>query len=138
MNIDQARLLAYYKNLDLVQINSNVNPPVCKYLDYGKFLYEKTKQVQKQKSKQKTSETKEIVLGVNIDKHDLDVKARRALEFFANNHKVIISVKLKGRQNIFSDRARTLIEEFRVLTKSVYEQNIKKVGNRFFAIIKKA
>ncbi len=130
-------LLAYEKGLDLVEIGGNANPPVCKILDYGKYLYEKEKQIQKQKSKQKGGETKEIQLGVNIDKHDLECKIKRAKEFLNQNNRVIISIKLIGRENIFADKAQKLIDEFKVLSNAKFEQNTKRQGNRISAILKK-
>ncbi len=130
-------MLAYEKDLDLVEVGSNANPPVCRLFDYGKYIYEKEKQAQKQRGKQRGGETKEIQLGVNIDKHDLETKVKKANKFLNENNNVRISIRLKGRQNIFANRAREVIEEFRNLTQSRFDQHIKRQGSRFSAILKR-
>lgn len=137
VNIDQAKYLAFVKEMDLVEVGASANPPVCKIQDYGKFVYEKTKQAQKQKAKQKGGETKEISLGVNIDTHDLQVKVKKGKEFLEDKNKLLVSVKLKGRENIFADRAHTLIEQYRELVDAKYEQRTKRLGSKIFATMKK-
>ncbi|MCL5794908.1 MAG: translation initiation factor IF-3 [Patescibacteria group bacterium] len=77
MSIDQARMLAYDKELDLMEVSANTNPPVCKLMDVKKIEYQKNKQIQKQKSKQKNPEVKEVKLSINIGQHDMEVKAKR-------------------------------------------------------------
>lgn len=120
-----------------MEVGSSANPPVCKILDYGKYIYEKEKQAQKHKSKQKGGETKKIILGININEHDLKIKVNRAKEFLKENNKVIINIKLRGREHIFADRAQELIEEFKNLAEAKFEQSTKRQGSQIFAIIKK-
>lgn len=81
--------------LDLIEINSKVKPVIVKLEDYSKYLYELKKQL-KQK-KQKTSVLKEIQLSVNISKHDLEIKAKKAKEFLLNGDKVKVVLTIKGR-----------------------------------------
>lgn len=137
VSLDQALFLAYDKGLDLIELNGSITPPVCKLMDYGKFLYEKSKQVQKQKAKQKTTEIKEIKLGINIGEHDLEVKENRAKEFFQNGHKVKLFIILKGRQNMFKNKVQEIFERFKNDTNAEFDQLPNQQGNRFYSIIKK-
>ena len=100
-------------NLDLVKI-SDSKPPVCKALDAGKYLYDQQKQ-QKQiakKQKEKMVEIKEIQLSMTIDKHDLNIKAKKAKEFLESNNKVKIVIRLKGREKTFKSKAYEVIQSF--------------------------
>lgn len=136
VNIDQARLLAYEKDLDLVEVAGNVHPPVCKLIDYNKLQYRKNKQIQKQKSKQKVSETKEIKLSLNIGEHDFQVKVERAKEFLAQGHKVKTFLILKGRERMFFAKAMDIINNFKNFTGTEFDQPPKRLGNTIFSIIK--
>lgn len=137
VNIDQAKLLAYEKEMDLVEVKGNQDLPACKIIDYKKLIYQKNKQIQKQKAKQKSPELKEIKLSINIGKHDLEVKATRAKEFLAGNDKVRVFILLRGREKMFANRAYEIIEKFNLLVEGEFEENIKRLGSMFSAIIKK-
>lgn len=137
VNIDQAKLLACEKEMDLVEVSGNAAEPVCKIIDYKKLIYQKNKQIQKQKAKQKAPEVKEIKLSINIGKHDLEVKANHAKEFLADKDKVRIFIVLRGREKMFSSRAYEIIEKFSQLVDGEFEENIKRLGSMFSAIIKK-
>lgn len=84
--------------LDLVEIVPNSEPPVCKVLDYGKYLYEAQKKAKEAKKKQKVVHLKEINLRPNTDVHDYEVKLKAARRFISDGDKVKVAVKFKGRE----------------------------------------
>src|SRR5215469_1128788 len=86
------------KRLDLVKISPTAKPPVCKIMDYSKFKFEQQKREKEVRKKQRTIEIKEIRLSPNIDKHDIDVKARKAIEFLSHGDKVKVTIKFRGRE----------------------------------------
>ena len=89
--------LAQKVGLDLIEISPGARPPVCRILDYGKFLYEESK---KQKdNKQTTTKLKEVKFRIGIDLHDFETKLRRAEGFLYNSHKVKLSLQFRGREN---------------------------------------
>ena len=92
----EAVSLSKEKGLDLIEINSKINPPIIKLEDYSKYLYELKKQL-KQKNK-KTTTLKEIQLSVNISLHDLEIKVKKAKEFLEEGNKVKVVLTMKGRE----------------------------------------
>ncbi|BAC24228.1 infC [Wigglesworthia glossinidia endosymbiont of Glossina brevipalpis] len=86
--------------MDLVEISPNSNPPVCKIMNYGKFLYEKNKSNKEQKRKQKIINTKEIKFRPNTDTGDYKVKLRNLTRFLENGKKVKISLRFRGREMV--------------------------------------
>lgn len=98
MSSRAAYFAAKDRNLDLVKISPTANPPVCKIMDFGKFKFEQAKREKEAKKNQKTVEIKEIQLSVTIDVGDLNIKAKRALEFLEEGNKVKVTIRLKGRQ----------------------------------------
>lgn len=108
--------LARDKNLDLVNVAPNANPPVCKIMDYGKYKYEAIKKEKEARKKQKVVNVKEIRLSPVIDTHDLEVKANRANKFLDNGDRVKVSVRFRGRQLGHKDIGREVLEEFTKLT----------------------
>lgn len=83
------------ENLDLIQINGKVEPPICKIQSLGKFLYEE----EKKKKTQKNPKSKEIQLHPNIAPHDLETKVKQTQEFLKTNHPVTLRMKFRGREN---------------------------------------
>ena len=81
MPTKEAQAMANSKNLDLVQISPNANPPVCKIMDYGKFRYEQARKEKEAKKKQKTIVVKEVRLRPGIEQNDLNTKANNAIKF---------------------------------------------------------
>lgn len=128
-------LLASEKEMDLVVVNPNGNPPVAKLVDYAKEIYRQEKAKRKQKAKQHTIELKEVVLSIKIDKHDLETKIKRANDFLAKGNKVRIVIMLRGREMLFQDKAYKMIEDAKNTLNAQYEQHIKREGKRFSAII---
>jgi len=116
--------------LDLVEISPNSNPPVAKIMDFGRYKYEQEKKDRENRQKSKNLEAKEIRLSAKIGEHDLEVKANRAKEFINRGHKIIVSLKLRGRENIFADRAIDVIKKFAQMVDMDLSNEPKKVGNQ--------
>lgn len=129
--------MAFEKGLDLVEVSAQATPPVCRLLDYSKFKYEQEKQERAQRAKGKSPELKEIRLSLKIGEHDLQVKAKRANEFLEKGSKVRVNLQLRGREMMFQDKALAMIDRFRELVNTEYEQAPAKLGNRFNAILKR-
>ena len=104
MSAREANELAEKEGLDLVKISPNTNPPVCKIMDYGKFLFDKTKREKEQRKNQKVVELKEVQLSMTIEQHDIDIKAKNATKFLLNGDKVKVSIRMSGRQQAYADR----------------------------------
>lgn len=100
---EEALRMAQDEELDLVEVNSKGDVPICRILDYKKFLYEKNKKGRKLKSKQSKSQLKEIRVGMNISQHDLEFKRKKAEEFLSEGHKVKVYTLFRGRAMQFTD-----------------------------------
>ena len=92
--------IAQAEDLDLVLIAPEAKPPVCKIMDYAKFKFDEMKKLKEQKKNQKIAETKEMRLSMNIDDHDLEIKAKQVCKFLAEGSKVKVSIRMKGRLQI--------------------------------------
>ncbi|MCB0793539.1 MAG: translation initiation factor IF-3 [Flavobacteriales bacterium] len=104
--------LAEELGLDLVEISPNADPPVCRIVDYKKFLYDLKKKQKELKSKQATVEMKEIRFGPNTDEHDLNFKLNHARKFLNEGHKVKAFVFFRGRSIVFKERGEILLLKF--------------------------
>lgn len=107
----QALALAEERGLDLVEVAPNANPPVCRLLDYGKYMYELQKKAREARKASKQAEIKEIRLRPRIGEHDLDFKLRDARRFLSKGHKVRFRVRFRGREMQHPDVARNLLEQ---------------------------
>ena len=96
--------------MDLVEVAPNANPPVCRLLDYGKFLYERARRERGARKAQKQVEIKEIRLRPKIAEHDVMVKTNRAREFLAEGAKVRMRVRFRGREITHQEIARALLD----------------------------
>lgn len=94
----EALLEAEKAGLDLVEISPNASPPVAKIVDWGKFQYQKMKELQRNKKNAKTTDIKQMRLGLKIGQHDLDIKLRKIREFLGDGDKVKIMVVFRGRE----------------------------------------
>ena len=94
----EALNIAEEAELDLVKISPNANPPVCKIMNYGKYVFELTKKAKEAKKNQKVTEIKEIWLSMTIDIGDLNVKAKQTQKFLQSGNKVKVSIRMRGRQ----------------------------------------
>jgi translation initiation factor IF-3 len=135
-NTQDALRMAQEQQLDLVEISPNVDPPVCKIIDYNKFLYDKKKKEKEMKAKSKASEVKEIRFTPNTDDHDFDFKAKHAENFLKEGNKVKAYVQFKGRAIQFQERGQLLLLKFadRLKEAGILENMPKMEGRRMLAM----
>lgn len=112
MSGKEAYQLALEKKLDLVKIAPNAKPPVCKIMDFGKFRYEQQKRDKDARKKQKAGTLKEVRLGLNIEKNDLQTKAKSAAKFLLSGDKVKVSLKFKGREMGYTQLGFEVVKKF--------------------------
>jgi len=110
--LDLAEALAKSEEfgLDLVEVAPNVDPPVCKIMDYGKFRYEESKKEHERRKKQATVVLKEIKLRPKTEEHDLEYKVKRLQGFIADDCKVKVTVMFRGREITHPEQARVLLD----------------------------
>ena len=131
--LQDALRIAEEKGLDLVEIAPQANPPVCKILDYGKFMYELKKKEKEARKKQKEHaiEVKDIMLSLRIDEHDLKVKLKHMREFLMDGDKVRVRIRFRGRENLHPELgdklANRIIEDLSDVGQ--LEAPIKREGN---------
>lgn len=111
MPLREALALAEERGLDLVEVAPNANPPVCRLLDYGKYMYELQKKAREARKAAKQVEIKEIRLRPRIGEHDLEFKLRDARRFLSKGHKVRFRVWFRGREVQHLDVARDLLDQ---------------------------
>lgn len=123
--------------MDLVEIVPNADPPICKILNFRKFLYEKKKEERKAKKSSKTGELKELRFGPNIGPHDLKIRIERAEKFLRNKHKVKFTVQLRGRESYYPDQAfKKLNEIIKALSETArVEQSPERKGHFITTIL---
>ena len=112
MPTHQAIALAQRENLDLVEISPNANTPVCRLIDYSKFLYQQKKHQKEMKAKQVKIDVKEIRFGPQTDDHDYNFKLKHAKEFLSDGNKVKAYVFFKGRSILFKEQGEVLLLRF--------------------------
>ena len=98
MSSREALAIAEEAGLDLVKISPTANPPVCKIMNYGKYVFELSKKAKEAKKNQKVTEIKEVWLSMTIDIGDLQVKAKQTQKFLSSGNKVKVSIRMRGRQ----------------------------------------
>jgi len=108
--IQEARRIAENRGYDLIEISPNANPPVCKFLDYGKFRYEQMKKEKLQRKHQQQTQVKEIRLHPNTDDHDFEYKARHVRRFLEDGNKVKATVIFKGREITYQDQGKDILQ----------------------------
>ena len=116
---EEAMDIALDAGLDLVEIQPNANPPVCKILDYGRYKYQAQKKAAEARKKQKTVEIKEIKMRPNIDTHDYDVKMKNMLRFFNDGDKVKVTLRFRGREMAHQDLGMNLLNKVREETSEI-------------------
>ena len=104
--------MAEEKELDLVMISPNANPPVCKIMDLGKYIYEQSKKEKEAKKKQKVTVIKEIRCGLTIEENDIAIKAKNARKFLVDGDKVKITIRFKGREAALGHLGLKILENF--------------------------
>ncbi|MDD5145636.1 MAG: translation initiation factor IF-3 [Candidatus Pacebacteria bacterium] len=140
VSLDEALQIARERNLDLIQISEKADPPVCKIMDYGKFLYWQEKK-EKDNSKNKGGELKGIRLTFNISQHDLETRANQAKKFLEGGDKIRVEMVLRGREKGLSNFAVDKIKQFyEILEKQIplkVERDLKREPKGFTMIITK-
>ncbi|MCW9706453.1 translation initiation factor IF-3 [Fodinibius salsisoli] len=135
--IDRAREIAESYNLDLVEVAPNAKPPVCKVLDFGKYMYKKKKKEKEAKKKQHTVQVKELRFRPNTDDHDLNFKTRHARGFLEDGDKVKATVQFRGRDMLYTDRGKELLldlaEELSDISEIESKPNME--GRRMFMML---
>jgi len=131
--------MAREKELDLVEIGPNADPPIAKILNFGHFKYNLKKKEKKEKKQHKASGIKGIRLTPRIGQHDLGLRVAKAKEFISEGHKIKIEMVLRGREKAHFDLAKNLIKQFiELLGEDVKtEQPIKKQGSRLIVMVNK-
>lgn len=139
ISLQEALEKAEEKNLDLVLVSPNANPPVCKIMNYGKYKFEQAKKEKEAKKKQKVLEIKEIRVTPNIEEHDFTFKAKNAKKFLEEGNKVKITVRFKGREVNNSKAGEIVLNRFIENLKevSVVEKHPKLEGRNMFTILAK-
>lgn len=133
----EALEIAKQKGLDLVEISPTAKPPVLKIMDFGKFQYQKSRELRQNKSKQKKFDIKGIRIGVRTDDHDLNFKKDQAEKFLKKGDKVKIEIILRGREKAHQDLGRKSLEDFlkTIGVPNKIEQELKRFPGGFNVII---
>lgn len=141
ISLNEALEKAEEKNLDLVLVAPNVNPPVCKIMNYGKYKFEQAKKEKEAKKKQKSFEVKEIRITPNIDVHDFEFKCKNARRFIEDGDKVKITVKFRGRELNYAKLGEKVLNDFAQKLEDIALPEKKPIldgKNMFIILAKKA
>ncbi|NQS90305.1 translation initiation factor IF-3 [Patescibacteria group bacterium] len=132
LSLEQALEIARKEGVDLVEVAPQANPPVCRLLDYGKLKYQLDKKRRKAKKKQFGDVLKEIRLSYHIGEHDLETKIKKIYRFLQEGYKVKVSVRFKGRERIYRDEGKYLLEKVVKQVEEVgkVESRLSGVGGR--------
>jgi translation initiation factor IF-3 len=136
-SLDEAIKIAEEQELDLVEISPNAVPPVCRVIDYKKYLYEQKKKKKEQKANQGKQEVKEIRFGPNTDEHDFDFKVKHAEKFLKDGNKVRAFVLFRGRAIVYKERGEVLLLQFAQKLQELgkVEQLPKLEGKKMFLLM---
>lgn len=141
MDTNKAIDIAYEKNLDLVLVAPNGNPPVCKMMNYGKYKFEQAKKEKEAKKKQKIYELKELRITPNTEEHDFNFKLKNAKKFIEDGCKVKITVRFRGRELNYVKQGEAILNQFIESLSDVAVAEKKPVlegKNMFIILAKKA
>lgn len=112
MTSKEALNIAEERDLDLVMISPSAKPPVCRVMDYGKFIYEQTKKEKEAKKKQKIVDIKEVRFSPTIEEHDINIKANNAKKFLEDGDKVKVTIRFRGREAEHSGKGFAIMDSF--------------------------
>ncbi|MFL0197458.1 translation initiation factor IF-3 [Clostridium sp. WILCCON 0269] len=137
INTKEALNTAREKGMDLVMVSPQAKPPVCKIMNYSKFVYEQSKKAKLAKKNQKIVELKEIRLSATIEENDIEIKANNAKKFLTKGNKVKVSIRFRGRQNNYTNLGRNVLKAFltKVEEEASVERQPKLEGNNMFMIL---
>ena len=121
----EALSMAEQRNLDLVEVAPNADPPVCRLLDFGKYQYEQAKREKQARKAQKQIEVKEVRLRPKTGEHDTEVRLRQARKFLLNGAKVKVRVRFRGREIYHPEVAREQLSDFAERLSDVGEVEIR-------------
>ncbi|ACD22239.1 translation initiation factor IF-3 [Clostridium botulinum] len=133
----EAMRMAEEQELDLVMISPNANPPVCKIMDFGKFIYEQSKKEKEAKKKQKVVSVKEVRVSLTIEEHDIFIKAKNARKFLLDGDKVKITVRFRGREMELTHIGARILDNFAKKLEDVcqIEKHPKKEGRNMTMVL---
>jgi translation initiation factor IF-3 len=136
-SVPEAVRLAQEKNLDLIEVVPNANPPTCKIMDYGKYKYEQKKKAHAARKKQVEIQIKELQLRPRTDQHDIETKLKHARRFLEEGDKVRFSLRFKGREMAYQSMGegvlKKVIESLQDI--AVVESAPKMEGKQLFALL---
>lgn len=137
MTSKDAQVLANSKSLDLVKIAPQAAPPVCRIMDYGKYMFELAKKEKEARKNQKIVSLKEVRLSASIEDHDFDFKVKNAIKFLKDGDKVKVSVKFRGREMNYTALGEKVLEKFAEAVKEVgiLERKPKLEGRNMIMIL---
>jgi translation initiation factor IF-3 len=136
--IQQAQDMAREKDLDLVEISPTANPPVCKIMDYGKYVFQQKKKQSEAKKKQKVIVVKEVQFRPRIDEHDFDFKKNNVIRFLEHGDKVKAIIRFRGREMTHMELGRAVLDRLLAEVKehgAAENQNPDVQGNRMAIVI---
>jgi translation initiation factor IF-3 len=135
--LERALEIAEQFKLDLVEVAPNAKPPVCKIIDFGKFMYEKKKKEKEAKKKQHTIQVKELRFRPQTDDHDLEFKTRHAREFLEGGDKVKATVQFRGRDMLYTEQGKELLQNLAEELEDVskVESNPTMEGRRMIMVL---
>lgn len=124
--IAQAQAMAREKDLDLVEISPTANPPVCKIMDYGKYVFQQKKKQNEAKKKQKVIVVKEVQFRPRIDEHDFDFKKNHVIRFLEHGDKVKAIIRFRGREMTHMELGKAVLDRLLV---EIKEHGASETGN---------
>ena len=138
MSLSEALKIAEEAGVDLIEISPNADPPVAKVLDWGKYQYQKIKELQKNRKHSKAAELKQMRMGLKIGANDLDIKLRKIREFLHDGHKVKILLFFRGREIAHQDLGYELIEKILLLLEqdAILEQKPMMAGRNLSIVVR--
>lgn len=138
IDMREAFRIAEETGLNLAVVSEKTSPPIVRLIDWGKYQYERAKNEKKARAKSKALEMKEIRLSPRIDKHDFEFKRCRAEKFLKKGHALKLSLRLKGRENQFVDRAIEVMVEFsrKLAEVSKVDETPRRMGGTIVSILR--
>lgn len=136
ISLEEALNIAEETGIDLVEVSSSADPPVCKIMDYGKYRYKQSKKLHDAKKSQTIIQVKEIKLKPKTEEHDVQFKMKHIRKFLNDNDKVKVSMMFRGREIAFTDIGRKLMEKIRdeLINECVIDQEPRLEGRNMVMI----